>query len=194
MNSLYERWFHVAKSLNGSADHKTHECQVCHLLVRVADHVLATYAKDEGECSETRHAFAIDHLFVRDSTLFHVWTSAKHVAMKRPDILRYAASFTVGDGDREQAERLESCICGIMEGLWSHASNDVVALEMTLAYSVTLLDMLARKGDRAKVLLARDFLMKHIHEQSRRRMNGRLINTMTVALVCCALPVVYLFL
>ena len=76
MDSLYERWFHVAESLNGSADHKTHECQVCHLLVRVADHVLATYAKDEGECSETRHAFDIDHLFVRDSTLFHKWTSA----------------------------------------------------------------------------------------------------------------------
>eukprot|EP00117_Sycon_ciliatum_P045502 scpid45042/ scgid32699/ len=83
MNSLYERWFHVAKSLNGSADHKTHECQVCHLLVRVADHVLATYAKDEGECSETRHAFAIDHLFVRDSSWFQEWTSAKNVIMKR---------------------------------------------------------------------------------------------------------------
>ena len=99
--------------------------------------------------------------------------------MKRPDILKHAVSFTVGDGDREQAERLESCICGIIEGLWSHASNEIVALEMTLAYSVTLLDMLARKGDRAKVLLARDFLMKHIHAQSRRRMNGRLIKTMT---------------
>ena len=114
--------------------------------------------------------------------------------MKRPDILKHAVSFTVGEGDREQAERLESCICGIMEGLWSHASNDIVALEMTLAYSVTLLDMLARKGDHAKVLLARDFLMKHIHAQSRRRMNGPLINTMTVALVFCALPIIYLFL
>ena len=50
--------------------------KINHLLVRVADHVLATYAKDEGECSETRHAFDIDHLFVRDSTLFHAWTSA----------------------------------------------------------------------------------------------------------------------
>ena len=60
--------------------HTIKECvihdKINHLLVRVADHVLATYAKDESGCSETRHAFDIDHLFVRDSTLFHAWPSA----------------------------------------------------------------------------------------------------------------------
>ena len=46
--------------------HTIKECvihdKINHLLVRVADHVLATYVKDEGGCSETRHAFDIDHL------------------------------------------------------------------------------------------------------------------------------------
>ena len=37
----------------------------------------------ECEDFETRHAFDMAHLFVPDSPLFHEWTSAKNVAMKK---------------------------------------------------------------------------------------------------------------
>ena len=37
----------------------------------------------ECEDFKTRHAFDMDHLFVPDSLLFHEWTSAKNVAMKK---------------------------------------------------------------------------------------------------------------